>query len=139
MEDTTVKHRQISDKSLANLKQFSKGKSGNPKGRPTKGDCLVSCLKEELASLVAKGSPLTKEQMIAKALVDKAMLGDIMAIRLAFEYTAGKPTQAIEMSGSVNVDHTQWKARNEQLDRILQASLKRQGKLIDVTPKDLTS
>ena len=122
MEDTTVKHRQISDKSLANLKQFSKGKSGNPKGRPTKGDCLVSCLKEELASLVAKGSPLTKEQMIAKALVDKAMLGDIMAIRLAFEYTAGKPMQAVELTGKDGgpIEHSE--AKEQFISRITSLS-----------------
>ncbi len=91
---------QIIKRTNGNLKMgnpaWKKGVSGNPKGRKPKADCLISCIKEELAKKEANSS-LTREQMIASALIDKAVAGDLMAIRLALEYTVGKPAQAIKL------------------------------------------
>jgi hypothetical protein len=76
---------------------WKKGVSGNPQGRKKKADCLVSCIKDELAQFVAEGSKVTKEQMIATILVGKAIAGDLNAIKLTLEYTAGKPAQAVNL------------------------------------------
>ncbi len=76
--------------------RWAKGESGNPKGRKPKADCLVSCIKDELAKK-AEGSSYTNEQMIAFALVNKAKAGDPVAIRLTLEYVVGRPVQPVNL------------------------------------------
>ncbi len=98
------KKRLISENSLKNLIPIKPGEVRNPKGRTRKIDCLLSCIKEELAKLsINKVS--TREQLIAAALVGKAEAGDIRAIELCLEYTVAKPkTEAgIEIKGGFKV------------------------------------
>ncbi len=93
----------------SNLKRgnpaWTKGVSGNPGGRKRKEDCLLSCIKAELASTSANGVS-TREQIIAKALMDAAERGNLKAIELVLEYTAIKPkTEAsVEHNGGLTVN-----------------------------------
>src|SRR5215469_2130 len=69
--------------------QFSKGKSGNPKGRPRGSRNLKTDLLEELGSkvIVKEGSKrrsLTKQQALLKRLVERGFGGDHKAIALLF-------------------------------------------------------
>lgn len=66
-------------------------------GRKKKADCLISCIKDELARIESAGSPLTREQMIAGCLVDKAVAGNLEAIKILLDYTAIKPAQAVNL------------------------------------------
>ena len=76
--------------SLANL-----AKTTRP-GRPKSPDCLISCIKEELARISEDGT-YTNEQHIAIALVNKAKLGDSKAIEIVMSYTTPKPAQGINL------------------------------------------
>jgi hypothetical protein len=64
--------------------QFKAGKSGNPKGRPKGVKNLATDLEEELSEklLVTEGGKqfaITKQRAMLKALVAKALKGDVRA------------------------------------------------------------
>ncbi len=101
----TIRGRGNNPNSRANLRPFPVGNHANPHGRPAKADCLVSCIKAEMAK-VDKATGLTGEQKIAIALMAKAEAGDLLAIRLALEYTVAKPTQAIDATLSGDMSFT---------------------------------
>jgi len=85
-------------KSLKNLKPFKKGQSGHPSGPKPKPDCLISCIKAELAKISINGKD-TNEQLIAAALVSSATAGSVKAIELLMAYTISKPAQTIGLTG----------------------------------------
>ncbi len=66
--------------------QWGKGQSGNPKGRPKGAQNLTTDLMEELQQkvIVTEGGhplTLTKQRVLAKAIVAKAMKGDARAFQ----------------------------------------------------------
>ncbi len=95
-EKTRVK-RGVNANSLKNLRPFQKGNHASP-GRPKKGDCLLSCIKSELAKRPFKGSPTTNDELIASCLVSQASLGNLKAIELLMSYTTVKPTQSVDVT-----------------------------------------
>lgn len=80
-------------KRLANG-QFAPGVAANPRGRPKKEDCLVSCIKDELAKISSNGVS-TNEQLIAGMVVQMAQQGNLRAIEICLDYVSGKPVQMI--------------------------------------------
>ena len=81
------------------------GKSGNPKGRPRKRHCLSDALRdvlEEAESILDDGTPLTKAQVIARLVVNKACEGQQWAVELVWDRIEGKPKQSLEVEQSVN-------------------------------------
>lgn len=102
--DKMLNKRRMHPNSLANLrpKPFQPGVSANPAGRPSKADCLISCIKEELGKISFNGV-LTNEQLIASVLVAKGTGGDMRAIELLAAYTTPKPTASIALG---NLDGT---------------------------------
>ncbi len=99
------KTRRIHENSLKNLRPQKRGEpSHNPRGRPRKPDCLVSCIKSELGKLSVNGVQ-TNEELIAVALVQMAAKGNLKAIELTLEYTATKPKaeSAVELKGAFKV------------------------------------
>ncbi len=95
----SLKKRRMHPNSLANLKlarPFQPGNNANPNGRPHQADCLISCIKDELAAMSPNGKS-TNEQLIASVLVAKGTGGDMRAIELLAAYTTPKPTASMAL------------------------------------------
>lgn len=80
-------------------RQFRKGQSGNPRGRPRGAKNFSSIMQEELQQPVlvrenGKQKSMSKLRAIAKQLVNRAAAGDHRAIRTLIEYDAGEQKRA---------------------------------------------
>lgn len=80
------------ERSLANLKPFKKGQSGNPNGRPKLPD-----IRDALAKILAdEKDGYTALEATLMALRAKAVRGDIRAAEALLDRAFGKPKQAID-------------------------------------------
>jgi hypothetical protein len=79
-----------------------KGKTNNPNGRPVKGKAFTEIL-ESIAeeTMMYNNTPITKNEAIAKALIDLAVSGDLKAIEMYSNRRDGTPKQSIEHSGAI--------------------------------------
>jgi hypothetical protein len=76
--------------------QFKKGKSGNPKGRPKKGETLTEILEEYLDTKEKVKDKKTRKQKLIEKAVALAMKGDLTALKYVWNRLDGLPTQSIE-------------------------------------------
>ena len=81
--------------------RFKKGESGNPEGRP-KRTRLTDALLSQLAEISADEE--TKAELIARALINQALAGNVQAIREIGDRTEGKPKQSIDIEA-----HLDWR------------------------------
>jgi hypothetical protein len=77
-------------------KQFPKGVSGNPSGRP-KLTRLTEALREQIAAIAPDVPEETIAEQIARALIKEAKNGNVLAIREIGDRTEGKAKQAIDL------------------------------------------
>jgi acetyl-CoA acetyltransferase len=82
-------------------KQFPKGTTGNPSGRP-KLTRLTDALREQITEHLQGAPERTIAEAIARKLIKLALDGDIAAIREVFDRTEGKPKQAIDLDLQVS-------------------------------------
>jgi hypothetical protein len=81
-------------RSLANLKPFPKGRSGNPKGRAKLPD-----LKAAIAKVLAdEKDGYTALEACLMALRARAAKGDVRAIEVLLDRGYGKPRQSMDMT-----------------------------------------
>ena len=73
---------------------FEKGKSGNSRGRPPRGQSFADAVRIAVLERGADGR--TKLRQLATVLVDKGVGGDIQAIREVAERLDGKAKATIE-------------------------------------------
>lgn len=80
--------------------RFKKGQSGNPKGRPRS-----AVISDTLRARLAEAPPgeqdadvRTYADAIARALIDKALTGDVAAIKEVGDRTEGKARQAVVLT-----------------------------------------
>ncbi len=81
---------------------FQSNNHANDAGRPKQADCLISCIKEELAAQ-HEGTNLTNEQMIAKMLVAQATKGNLKAAEMLMTFTTPKPDQGVKLSSPLEL------------------------------------
>jgi hypothetical protein len=88
------KQRKISGKpgKKARGRPFAKGESGNPKGRPPKGESLTEVLK---AVMGEEGKVLAVEKLLDLALGNKLRKPYFPALKYLFDRTDGEPVKAI--------------------------------------------
>jgi len=86
--------------------RFAKGTSGNPSGRPRGSRDLRADLQDELAELISvndeAGGPqrITKQRALVKAIVQKALSGDVRAVNALFALTIrGTGHETDELAG----------------------------------------
>jgi len=72
--------------------RWKKGVSGNPKGRPCKADCIVSCFKAEGGKLSLNGKQ-TNDELMASVCVEMATRGNLKAMEIYLNFVAAKPAQ----------------------------------------------
>ena len=102
----------VAENSLKNLKRFEKGNQGGgrPKGSISIAKILKKTLKQKI-NITDKTTQTHSKKSIAEgivlALIQKAMKGDISAIKEVLERTDGKVTQKndvhVKKQGSVHI------------------------------------
>ena len=78
-------------------RQWEKGQSGNPKGRPKKEYCLTDILKEQgnIEDVETNGGKISRKQAIARKLWAMAMEGDVTALKYLYDRVDGRPKETI--------------------------------------------
>jgi hypothetical protein len=74
--------------------RFKPGNRANPGGRP-RGLSIPALVREELAKPVAEGSGITNAQMLARRIVQFAVAGQPLFVKMAWEMVDGKPNQRL--------------------------------------------
>ncbi|MDR0474926.1 MAG: DUF5681 domain-containing protein [Treponema sp.] len=77
---------------------FKQGKSGNPKGRPKKGETLTDLLREKIETPKTPREKLTRKEKITEKLIALAEAGDLSAIKYMFDRLDGRPIESIELT-----------------------------------------
>ena len=83
---------------------FKPGECGNPNGRP-KRTKLSDALIEKLAAMMPDAPEETIAEGVARVLIEKALSGDVQAIREIGDRTEGKPPRKIELDARL----TDWR------------------------------
>jgi ribosomal protein L17 len=92
---------------------FKQGKSGNPKGRPKKGETLTDLLRDKIEAAKTAREKQTRKEKIAEKLITLAEAGDLSAIKYLFDRIDGWPKESIELTdGAVEGDY-EWQMKNK--------------------------
>lgn len=86
---------------------FSKGQSGNPGGRPKKGESFSAILLEmgDMRDVAdASNKKIARKKALANRLWQLALEGNIKAIEYIYNRVQGTPRQAMEHTGGVDLN-----------------------------------
>ena len=89
--------------------QFKKGKSGNPKGRPSAGMSLTQLMKEHLEK-IPEGSEISYKEAFISKVFARAYEGNDAYVKLVWNYVEGMPVQSVDVTskgkqiGSLNTE-----------------------------------
>jgi hypothetical protein len=85
----------VNERSLANLKPFTKNDPRRARGGRRKAYGLLDLLVKYLNDPCVPGSKVTKREMFVNVCIDKALSGDPFFAKLIWEYIEGKPDERI--------------------------------------------
>lgn len=91
-----------SEKSLANLKNWPKGVSGNPAGRPKLPFRKLKEIAEEILNEPDEATKQSKLEKVLRTWLQMAEDGDLKAGEMLFDRAYGKPVQHIESQVDLN-------------------------------------
>jgi ribosomal protein L17 len=77
---------------------FTKGRSGNPRGRPKKGETLTDLLRDKIEAPKTTREKLTRKEKIIEKLITLAEAGDLSALKYLFDRIDGRPKESIELT-----------------------------------------
>lgn len=88
-----------------NSTSFKPGKSGNPKGRPKKGETMTDIIKGVLEEEFRdnKGNKITFKIAMARKAAFLAVQGDMTAFKYLCDRLDGYPIQAAKVEGELNI------------------------------------
>lgn len=81
---------------------FQKGQSGNPGGRPKRGESLTDILRRlgDIKDVNYNGESIERKRAIAEAIWQKAIVDkDFQAIKYIYDRCDGTPVQMSEITG----------------------------------------
>jgi len=90
---------------MANLKNWKKGQSGNPAGKPPKLPQLDKLLDEVLGE---EKNNLIAMKAVLMALLSKATKGDVRAAEILLDRAYGKAKQPIDLEAKMNIPVINW-------------------------------
>ena len=76
--------------------KFKPGQSGNPGGRPKKGETLTDILRKYLEGHDDENPAITRKQRLAEELYNRAIEGDVTAIKYTYDRVDGKPVETVD-------------------------------------------
>jgi ribosomal protein L17 len=79
---------------------YKKGQSGNPRGRPKKGETMTDLLREKVEIPKTAAAKLTRKEKIIEKLITLAEAGDLSALKYLFDRLDGRPKESIELTDS---------------------------------------
>ena len=85
---------------------FKKGESGNPNGRPKKGQTITDLIRENLDKVdieLDNGTFVTGKEALVDRLKELAIRGDMTAIKYIIDRMDGPVKQELSFSGDVTI------------------------------------
>lgn len=111
---------------------WSKGQSGNPRGRPKKKYAITDLLRKQLKKKTVKDKKTGKMYPAQLAIVQKlilcALTGDIIAIRTIIDRVDGPVTQIIEAAVERKKRLDLSRLTTEELETLEKLTAKAEGK-----------
>lgn len=91
---------------------WSKGQSGNPKGRPKKGETLTDAIRKQVRKRdveytdpkTGETKRMSRRDALAKKLWSLALAGDVSAIKYLYDRLDGKPVQDLNHDFHADLD-----------------------------------
>ena len=81
---------------------WQKGESGNPRGRPRKGNTLADAMRTLLAE--ERSDNRTAKELLVELTFRRAMEGNMAALKLIWNYVDGMPPSRDELAISADPD-----------------------------------
>jgi hypothetical protein len=97
--DTNPTDKQRGSKGHGNLKPWSKGQSGNPKGRKPASECMADWIRRLADETDTSG--MSKGQLVAEAVYAAALSGDMTACRIILDRIEPLPGRSVTIQNNV--------------------------------------